>query len=125
MRKLSRRDLLKLAGTGAVMSAVTQVVIPSGAMANDARTAAPATTRRGSVVDIGRRYVQLTPAESTRESLTPLLPAGALDGSGAIVWSAVAQSTGDDFARGDIVSIDGWRFSRTEARAAAFLAVSR
>ncbi len=125
MRRVSRREILRLAGTGVLATGVARVFAFRGASAAVPRSVAARVPRRGSVAEIGRRYVELTPGESTRATLGPLLPQGAVDGSGAVVWSVVAASTSDDYATGDVVTIDGWRFARSEARAAAFQVAAR
>jgi hypothetical protein len=125
MRAISRRELLRLAVTGAAAAGVVHAVGLPEAGALDVRAAVARAAPKGSVAHIGRRYVALTPTESSRAVLTPLLPPGAVDGSGKVAWSVVAARTSDDFASGDVVDIDGWHLARSEARAAAYTVVDR
>jgi hypothetical protein len=117
----SRRDFLRGAATVVVAAAVVGSVRVDRLAALDRRAAVPRARSRGDVAKIGRRYLELTPTEGTRAALAPLLPGGATNPNGEIDWSVIAQSTSDEFARGDVVVIDGWYLARSEARAAAYV----
>jgi hypothetical protein len=72
---------------------------------------------------IARRYLELTPDEAHTDVLASKLPAEFVTPA-APSWAALAQQMATDYAAGDVVAIDGWRLSRTEARAATYVALT-
>jgi hypothetical protein len=78
---------------------------------------------------IGLAYLAQNPAEAEKETLTRLVLARLSQSGYAVHLSryrglhhAVAACLRDDFASGNTVTIDGWIFSRTEARLCALSA---
>ena len=72
---------------------------------------------------VGRAYLQQAPEDSSTDALQKALPAEFTSG-GAPNWGALGQQVGTDYTKGDIVTLDGWHLSRTEARAAAYVALT-
>jgi len=64
---------------------------------------------------IGRRYLAMTPAERNPTVLASRI-AERVSGSGADFPAAVTSAVSRDFESGDVVMIDGWMLSRTEAQ---------
>ena len=71
------------------------------------------------VIVIGEAYMRVEPGEADVRTLLTKLPA--LDGDVVASAKAMIES---DFSTGNVVSIDGWIFARSEARAAAVLALT-
>lgn len=73
---------------------------------------------------IGAAYVAEVPDESSPAILSDLtgVPAGDPDALGAALGE---PEVGADFAAGEVIELEGWLFSRTEARLAALAWVSR
>lgn len=102
-------SILAAAASPAAISALAGLVSgPSRAdelraLVRDRRTAAR----------LGRRYLALSPGERDARRLERLL----LDhASRSSARDQVARGLTRDFARGETVTLDGWVFSRTEAR---------
>jgi len=125
--RMSRRRLLggALAAAGAVLVGErwrALVVIDRGldyAGVFAGRTAA---------VAVGRWYLAGTPAEASSAVLTDAvgaaLPAGAL-ATRAALRRAARSRIDHELATGDVVLLDGWIVSRTEARLCALAALAR
>ena len=76
---------------------------------------------------IGQAYLMHCPEEHSRRILLELLGAehGArpADGAPRLSWESLRLSIRQDFRTGNLVFLDGWTFSRTEARFYALAAV--
>jgi hypothetical protein len=100
---------------GAGVAATAVVIRPLRALAQEAVDG---------VVRLGRAYLADHPKEAHRAELVARVPA--LD-PGVDVRSqlpALAGQVEQDFAADRIVSVSGWQLSRTEARAAALVALN-
>lgn len=122
---IGRRTFLALGG-GAVLTAVG-----IGWLAADGDSSGPAASDPTPPPDsdratqaVGERYLVVAPEEAEAEALRSLLP-GEL-GTAPQVASAevVDRAVRRDFARGDVVEVDGWVLSRVECRLAALTVVS-
>ena len=71
------------------------------------------------VIAIGEAYMSVEPTEADLGALLAALPAP----DGDVVAAARAMIKAD-FSTGNVVSIDGWVLARSEARAAAVLALT-
>jgi len=76
------------------------------------------------VLRIGRRYLEAVPEEADLGVLLALLPNGTNPERLAGGLSDLAPAVAEDFERGRVVLLTGWLVSRTEARAAAVLALT-
>ena len=75
------------------------------------------------VYRVGERFLAAYPEERSLETLVDALGTPADD---ELAWLAgLRDQITDDFADGLTVDVDGWRLARTEARAAALLALRR
>lgn len=133
---LTRRAMLALLGGGAA------TVLVGGTVALRARddgdgggeTGEPppdplpdSQARLDGIAQVGTRYRELVPEEATREALLAAIPmaeqlpdtAGALEGE----LGERREQIRSDFANGDVVDVDGWQLSVTEARLAALISL--
>lgn len=80
-----------------------------------------------SLVAVGRRYLEAHPDEASVAFLLRALPQLGADipSDPATGLGGLRDQVTEDFAAGDIVSVDGWSLARTEARAAALYAIER
>ena len=76
------------------------------------------------VLRIGRRYLEAVPEEADLGILLARLPNGTDPERLAGRLSDLAPAVAEDFAQGRVVLLRGWLVSRTEARAAAVLALT-
>ncbi len=82
-----------------------------------------------SLIAVGDLYLSTHQDESNVSRLDSLIFPGIVP----VAWNleveaarlAFARSVAADFRRGDLVELDGWQYSRTEARLAARYALSR
>lgn len=97
---------------------------------NEALEALVASTRDpAQLVAVGESYLAAHPEESSQARLDGLI----LPDLGPFGWRRDLGTTRQDFATritqdfstGDLVELDGWQYSRTEARFAARVALSR
>jgi hypothetical protein len=74
------------------------------------------------LMEIGALYRNLTPGERTEEALVAVLfPKAAGSTASTVEW--VRERIRDDFREGDLVMLDGWMLSRTEARQCALYSI--
>ncbi|MCO5726030.1 hypothetical protein [Robiginitalea marina] len=74
------------------------------------------------LVEIGALYRNLTPGERTEEALVAVLfPEAPGTTDSTVEW--VKKRIRDDFREGDLVMLDGWMLSRTEARQCALFSI--
>ena len=78
---------------------------------------AATTSNSGLIEHIGHAYLRQTPTEAHVGTLSAVLPEGWSPANPS--WSELLDQVAADYASGAVVVIDGWRLSRTEARAAA------
>ena len=115
---LTRRTLLRFLGGGTVAALVGAVPgVP--VRAEDVGGSVAAALAR-----IGRRYLELVPAERDPAKLRAHL--GEFSDAADVLAHAAAleRAVRRDFERGDILAVDGWVLSRTELRAAALFALT-
>lgn len=89
-----------------------------------ARASAAAGTGTQGIVRVGRRYVATVPEESELDLLLSLLPELKEGEELAEHLSSLKDRVAEDFADGKTLLLDGWLLSRTEARAAAVVALT-
>ena len=68
---------------------------------------------------LGRLYLDAHPAERDADELAAEL----VDGGALLSGPETAQRIQVEFARGELVAVDGWQLTRTEARLLAALAL--
>jgi hypothetical protein len=73
---------------------------------------------------IGRRYLAMTPAERDPALLASRI-AARVSGKGTDFPAAVASAVSRDFESGNVVTIDGWMLSRTEAQICGLASMRR
>jgi hypothetical protein len=112
-RDIGRRQVLAAAAAAVVAPAGARIVARH--LRADGTTAAATTD--DAIARIGRAYLRLVPREANEAKLVAALPAG-FSATGSD-WSALQDRITADYAAGRVVAIDGWRLSRTSARAAA------
>jgi hypothetical protein len=81
---------------------------------------------QAAVSEAGKAYLVQSPAENSRSQLaSALLSGGGLDAYSdpSRVAAFLNQRIQEDFRRGEIVVLQGWILSRTEARQWAFFAL--
>jgi len=130
---ITRRQLL--IGAGGVMALTTTGALGLVACGGDEEPATPADATRPDVdgLDaIGVAYVAVTPDEDRRDAVLAALGLDAPADADTVVDDAAldpttllaarATSIRSDYATGEVVELDGWVLSRTEARIAALAA---
>lgn len=139
-QRVTRRRFLGLAVGGGVVGAAAAYGIVQLAGGDDTKQSAGSSTTASSTqpvsptetipagadsayARVGRAYLQQAPEESSTDALQQALPPEFTAG-GAPNWGALGPQVGTDYTKGDIVTLDGWRMSRTEARAAAYVALT-
>jgi hypothetical protein len=128
-----RRTVLKgLAAGGVVVvggAFVAQQVRDDDAPAPPATTAPPPPEPRSTMGDalvaVGIRYLEDVPEEADQAFLLEQLPAleGTVPERPGPMLGVLAPQAVADHTIGDLVELDGWVLSRTEARAAALYAL--
>jgi hypothetical protein len=75
------------------------------------------------VVTLGKAYLKAHPGEANRRFLLAHLPG--IDATQPVRGQlpSLARPAALDFGAGQVVTVQGWQFSRTEARAAAAVAL--
>lgn len=110
-----------MVGSGAlVVHAITGVAAPAAIRAQGA----PEPQELDGIASVGRAYLVAYPEEGTPRELRRVLRLGDSRGLEQRLRD-FAPSVRQDFAIGDVVSIDDWRLSRTEARLAALVCLTR
>ena len=114
---ITRRTLLAWLGA----STLTAQVLPALLRLAAASQSEDEALRK--IVRVGRSYLKKVPDEANREKLAALLPS--LKGSKRLAARirALRDRVARDFAENRIVLLEGWLLSRTEARAAALVAL--
>jgi hypothetical protein len=72
------------------------------------------------ITSIGNSYVSQTPKENSENELAEALIEN-ISGSPKEMANSLTEKVANDFENGDIVMIDGWMLSRTEARQCGLL----
>lgn len=116
---VTRRALLRWLGGGALVTLGVPAWPATSATIDDAGGAVAAALAR-----IGRRYLEVTPAERDVATLRARLGEFATPGDVLAHAAALERAVRRDFERGDILALDGWILSRTELRAAALFALT-
>jgi hypothetical protein len=122
--EITRRRALQLLGAGAaavVVAGVGSLRRRDGDGDGAASTTATAPLPDDPVARIGRRYLDEVPEEEDADRLRELL--GVTGSASAALNPTLLPAVAADFTAGDIVVVDGWHLSRTEARAAALFAL--
>ncbi len=80
-----------------------------------------------SLVAVGRRYLDVHPEEASVAFLLRAIPQLGTDVplDPVVGLAGLRDRVAEDFAAGEVVSVDGWLLARTEARAAALYAIER
>ncbi len=128
-----RRTVLKgLAAGGAVVvggGLIARQVLDDGEAAAPTTTAPPPSEPRSTMGDalvaVGARYLEDEPQEADQAFLLDQLPAleGTVPERPGPMLSVLAPQAVADHSAGDLVELDGWILSVTEARAAALYAL--
>jgi len=128
-----RRTVLKgLAAGGAVVvggGLVARQVLDDGEAAAPTTTAPPPSEPRSTMGDalvaVGARYLEDEPQEADEAFLLDQLPAleGTVPERPGPMLGVLAPQVVADHSAGDLVELDGWILSVTEARAAALYAL--
>ena len=116
MNALSRRDLLT-----ALLALAATRASPSRA-ANSGRPAVLDDIVRWLSPDaarVGERYLQLHSAEADLDTLAQLLLDRIPNAGRDDLPRELSRAVQEDFARGDLMNLDGWLLSRTEVRLCA------
>lgn len=93
--------------------------LPLSYCGNNEATGAPAflgtMLKPAQIKEIGKAYIRQFPPESDRKKLTALISAGEEKPSNSMLNIKIQ----DDFRKGDVVILQGWILSVTEARQSA------
>jgi hypothetical protein len=121
---MERRKFLLAAGGFSVLTLSGVLYFNSRPMVYDALIAEPEVLSQicdtDAMLSIGNGYVSQTPEENSENILAKEL-VGNLSGSPEQIVDALNEQVKKDFYDGDIVMIDGWILSRTEARQCGLL----
>jgi hypothetical protein len=115
---MRRRDFLHVAVAGAVALPLLAKVGPATAATPSTAPRASSPTQRD-VATLGRKYLRAHRGEADKNALVASLPVA--DPSRPVLDQMPAWQPAyiDDFAAGQVVAVDGWALSLTEAHAAA------
>lgn len=120
---LSRRELLTLALAAGLLHGFPRIAsaIPSGTKA-----LLGALPNRAAAATLGRAYLAASPAEADPGRLLSLLEAtlGSDASDEAALLARIDRQLRSEYIRGDLVDVDGWLLSRTEARLYALAALA-
>ena len=116
---MNRRMFLISAGGVTVLTMSGTLLFSCRPLEYDARIVEPNILSQmwdtDTIVAIGRSYVSQTPEEKNENDLVKAL-IGSISGSTEEIVNTLNEKVKNDFYKGDIVMIDGWMLSRTEAR---------
>ena len=123
-REIGRRSVIKLLVAGGVTAAAvgTGVVPPGPVVAWAGRAARP---EPDGVAALGRVYLRRHPAEAHPTRLLRQLPAVRSAHPVRPQLPRLTSTIVADFDTGRVVNVDGWELARSEARAAAAIALGR
>jgi len=122
--EVGRRSVIKLLVAGGVtVAAVTTGVVPRGPLAAWAGRAAP--PEPDGVAALGRAYLRRHPGESHATLLLRELRGVRSAHPVRPQLPRLTSTIVSDFDAGRVVNVDGWELARTEARAAAAIALGR
>jgi hypothetical protein len=76
-----------------------------------------------SIYDLGSLYREQTPGESSERELLSLLPAQDETSNDAFL-AVIRKDINTDYENDDVICIDGWILSRTEARQCALFSLN-
>lgn len=110
-----------LLAAGSVVGAAVANGYGRGGSRAGAATVAP--KRRDGVVALGQAYLRDHPKESDADFLVRRLPGIDPERGVRRQMRSLAPAIKDDFLSGRVVFVQGWQLSRTEARAAAAVAL--
>ncbi len=119
--RVGRRTFVGLlaAGGAAGVALATDLVRPGALAAAAPSAAAP----RDGVVDLGKAYLETHPRESDTKFLLDRLPGIDATRDVRAQLPGLSATITEDFNAGRVVTVQGWQLSRTEARAAAAVAL--
>jgi hypothetical protein len=121
---MERRKFLLAAGSVSVLTLSGVLYFKSRPIVYDAIIAEPGVLSQicdtDAILSIGNSYVSQTPEENSENILAKEL-VGNISGSPQEIVDALNEQVNKDFYNGDIVMIDGWILSRTEARQCGLL----
>jgi hypothetical protein len=81
--------------------------------------------RVDAVARVGEAYLRLVERDEHPDGNSVAEPAGATGADAFHRLESEAGAVRRDFEKGDVISVDGWRLSSTEARMAALVALER
>jgi hypothetical protein len=119
--RVGRRTFVGLLAAGGVAGAALANDVLRGASRAGAANAAA--TPLDGVVVLGKAYLRAYPREADTKFLLARLPG--IDSKQRVrpQMPALVPAFTEDFASGHVVTVQGWQLSRTEARAAAAVAL--
>jgi hypothetical protein len=132
--RVPRRTFVGLLAAGGAVAVATvhELLHPTGAGADaepasrraaEGSTATQSGSASDGVVVLGRAYLQDYPKEADRKYLLAHLPGIDTSRDVRTQLPALQPAVTADFTAGRVVSVQGWQLSRTEARAAAAVAL--
>ncbi|MBA4169951.1 MAG: hypothetical protein H0X68_06045 [Chloroflexi bacterium] len=123
-RRVSRRVFLgRVAVLGGVLSVPSIGLLLTGGRGDGTRHLLAHIRSIASARRLGRLYLGQTPSEASVGVIGAIL-CGATRRHGDACLGRVRQQIARDFRAGDVVTIDGWLISRTEARLFALAALA-
>lgn len=124
---MKRRNFIILGVSGVAAVAVPSAFYFLGDEAYDASLANPRSLSlimdTPMILSIGTQYRSLTPAEKSQRSLIKSLSQG-LPADSAEIPTSLDEKIKKDFENGNMILVDGWILSVTEARQCALLSLT-
>lgn len=126
-RPTRRAVIVALLGGGAVVAAGGAYVVLSGGDDADTTSEPADVAADDALVAVGRRYLRDHPDEADAAVLLAALHAlgDSVPAAPATRLAVLRDQVTADFEAGEVVEVDGWIISLTEARAAALYALDR
>lgn len=123
---MKRRRFVAMTTAGIVVLSLPTTYYFLGNLEYDSALAEPLTLSKiwdsESILDIGKKYRSLIPKEDQERKLVRLLMKGNVAGNNDL-QSEIGEKIKQDFQSGNMVMVDGWVLSVTEARQCALLSV--
>ena len=118
--KLSRRSFVKgVVGATALGATFDLERFASLLSVDDADSRCAIFSNSKSASIVGAEYLRQCPEESSLEGLEGLLPQLSSDASSELILKVIKERVEADFASAEVVYLNGWMISRTEARVCA------
>ncbi|KAA0233709.1 MAG: hypothetical protein JJLCMIEE_03376 [Acidimicrobiales bacterium] len=125
--RISRRTMLVgLAGGAAVVTgAGAYFLIRDSGSGTDGNGTQPSLDTSTGIARVGAAYLEAHPGEADPAALAEQLGIPATDSAAMEFLATSSETIQTDFDTGEVVNLDGWRLSVSEARASALVALTQ